>query len=335
MSSARHPLPTDIVALVSFDGHVYPNEAHPFDRLGVVQTARPLERALEQWFSFATGKNTWVSVRGATIRGLISARPRAKRSAWEVEVLINASDDESVALALFSRMTAGVIKQGAERVFLRLGADSAIRETARAAGFFRYGSEILYRRSAGKSAHPEALEGPSGSDTAHPEALEGPSGSDTAPPEALEGLRSRAKSDAFGVYELYRRVAPATVRAIEGLTFREWQAAQEKWGGRCSDRLLEEDGLITGWVRVRPGNTGRIHVLAERPPYDSLLGAGLDVLQDRDVFCLAPDYNVELASALDRSSFEPVATYLSLAKRLTKPVEQPVRETASKRVPVG
>ncbi len=309
MSSARHPLPTDIVALVSFDGHVYPNEAHPFDRLGVVQTARPLERALEQWFSFATGKNTWVSVRGATIRGLISARPRAKRSAWEVEVLINASDDESVALALFSRMTAGVIKQGAERVFLRLGADSAICETARAAGFFRYGSEILYRRSAGKSAHPEAL----------------------------EGLRSRAKSDAFGIYELYRRVAPATVRAIEGLTFREWQAAQEKWGGRCSDVLLEEDGLITGWVRVMPGNTGRIHVLAERPPYDSLLGAGLDVLQDRDVFCLAPDYNVELASALGRSSFEPVATYLSLAKRLTKPVEQeqPARETTSKAVSVG
>ena len=314
MSSARHPLPTDIVALVSFDGHVYPNEAHPFDRLGVVQTARPLERALEQWFSFATGKNTWVSVRGATIRGLISARPRAKRSAWEVEVLINASDDESVALALFSRMTAGVIKQGAERVFLRLGEDSAIRETARAAGFFKYGSEILYRRTAGKSAHPEALEGHSGSDLP---------------------LRSRAKSDAFGIYELYGRVAPATVRAIEGLTFREWQAAQEKWGGRTSDLLLEEDGLITAWVRVMPGNTGRIHALAERPPYDGLLGAGLDVLQDRDVFCLAPDYNVELTSALDRFSFEPVASYLSLAKRLTKPVEQPARETASERVPVG
>ena len=31
-------------------------------------------------------------------------------------MLINASDDESVALALFSRMTAGVIKQGAERM---------------------------------------------------------------------------------------------------------------------------------------------------------------------------------------------------------------------------
>jgi len=306
MSSARHPLPTDIVALVSFDGHVYPNEAHPFDRLGVSQKARPLERALEQWFSFATGKHTWVSVRGATIRGLISARPRAKRSAWEVEVLIDASDDESIALSLFSRMTAGVIKQGAERVFLRVGDESAIQETARSAGFFRYSSEVLYKREGNHWR---------------------PSGSDVP-------LRSRAKSDAFGIYELYNRVAPATVRAIEGLTFREWQAAQEKWGGRASDLLLEEDGVITAWVRVMTGSLGRINVLAERGPYDSLLGAGLDVLQDRDVFCLAADYNVELISALERMSFQPVARYLSLAKRLTKPVEQPARETTSEAVPV-
>jgi hypothetical protein len=48
MSSARRPLPTDIVALVSFDGHVYPNEAKPLDRLGVQERARPLENALEQ-----------------------------------------------------------------------------------------------------------------------------------------------------------------------------------------------------------------------------------------------------------------------------------------------
>jgi hypothetical protein len=314
MSSARHPLPTDIVALVSFDGRVYPNEANPLDRLGIERTARPLERALEQWFSFATGKHTWVSVRGATIRGLISARPRAKRSAWEIEVLIDASEDESVALSLFSRMTAGVMKQGAERVFLRLSADSDVRDAARAAGFFNYCGEVLYRRSADQwkpsniSSHPEALEG---------------------------RLRSRAKADTFGIYQLYNRVAPATVRAIEGLSLREWQAAQEKWGGRTSDMVLEEEGVITGWVRAMSGNPARIHVLAERGPYDALLGAGLDVLQDQDVFCLVSDYNVELASALERFAFQPVGEYHAMAKRLTKPVEQPAMETNSEAVPVA
>jgi hypothetical protein len=148
MTSARTPLPTDLVALVSFDGRVYANQAKPLDRLGTVERARPWEEALEQWFSFATGKHTWVSVHGATIRGLISARRRAKASAWEVEVLINASDDESVALSLFSRMTAGVVKQGAERVFLRLADGSELYDPARSSGFFRYATETLYRRDA-------------------------------------------------------------------------------------------------------------------------------------------------------------------------------------------
>lgn len=308
MSSARRPLPTDIVALVSFDGRVYANEAHPLDSIGLEQRTRPLENALEQWFSFATNKHTWVSVRGATIRGLISARPRAKRSAWEVEVLIDAGEDESVALSLFSRMSAGVMKQGAERVFLRLDAESDVREAARSAGFFRYESETLYRRDA---SHWR------------------PSGSGVS-------LRSKGKADAFGMYQLYNRAAPANVRGIEGATFREWQAAQEKWGGRTTDLLLDDDGTIAAWVRVcTAGPMGRLSILADRGPYDDLLGAALDLLQDREVMCLVPNYNPELASALERFAFEPAGTYESMAKRLTKPVEEAAMETASEAVPVS
>ena len=123
MSKARTVLPTDLVALVSFDGRVYPNEAKTWDRLGLdVRGPHPLETALEQWFSFATGKHTWISVRGATIRGLISARRRAKPSAWEVEVLINADEDKGVCLSLLTRMLAGVGKLGAERVVFYLHA---------------------------------------------------------------------------------------------------------------------------------------------------------------------------------------------------------------------
>lgn len=145
MNRARHPLPTDLVALVSFDGRVYPNEAKPWDRLGLDQRARPWEEALEQWFSFATGKHTWVNVRGATIRGLISARKRAKRSAWEVEVLIDADQDPKVIANLFRRMVAGVGKTGAERVFVRLDEGSRAVRAAREAGFFTYEKQTLYR----------------------------------------------------------------------------------------------------------------------------------------------------------------------------------------------
>lgn len=308
MTSARTPLPTDLVALVSFDGRVYPNEARPLEGLGLNQRTRPLEEALEQWFSFATGKHTWVSVRGATIRGLVSARRRAKPSAWEVEVLINASDDEAVALSLLSRMTEGVIKQGAERVFLRLEAGSDLVRVARRAGFFKYGEETLYRREGRRWR---------------------PSGSGDVP------LRSKGKSDAFGIYQLYNAAVPANVRAIEGATFREWQAAQEKWGGRTSDLLLEEGGLVTAWLRVMAGSIGRLYALSQSGDYDALLATALDALQDRDAYCLVPQYNAGLASALARAGFEPAREYVTLAKRLTRPVEELASEQQGEAVPVG
>src|SRR2546422_11260005 len=99
MSSPRRPLPTDLVALVSFDGRVHPNEAKPLDRLGLDERAHALESTIEQWFSFATGKHTWVSVRGATIRGLISARRRAKRAAREGGRLIDVEEGGEVGLS--------------------------------------------------------------------------------------------------------------------------------------------------------------------------------------------------------------------------------------------
>src|SRR2546422_10228348 len=100
MSSPRRPLPTDLVALVSFDGRVHPNEAKPLDRLGLDERAHALESTIEQWFSFATGKHTWVSVRGATIRGLISARRRGQPSAWGVGGLIYVDEGEEGGLSL-------------------------------------------------------------------------------------------------------------------------------------------------------------------------------------------------------------------------------------------
>jgi hypothetical protein len=307
MSSARTPLLTDIVALVTFDGRVYPNEAKPLEQVGLKQKTRPLEEALEQWFSFATGKHTWVSVHGATIRGLISARQRAKRSVWEVEVLINATDDTSVALSLFGQMASGVIRQGAERVFLRLDEESAVRDTARSAGFFRYVTETLYRRPAGQ--HP--------------------------PTASTLPLRARKKGDVHGIYQLYSRAVPANVRAIEGATLRQWQAAQEKWGGRCTDLLLEDNGVIGGWARVMPGNVARLYVLAKDAPYDELLASALAHVGGKEALCLVPDHNPGLASALGRAGFEPAACFLGLAKRLSRPVEELAAEKAGEAVPVG
>jgi len=309
MSSARRPLPTDLVALVSFDGRVHPNEAKPLDRLGLDERAHPLESRLEQWFSFATGKHTWVSVRGATIRGLISARRRAKPSAWEVDALIDVDEDEVVALSLFSRMTAGIVKQRAERVFLRLDSDSHLVESARKAGFFPYAKETLYRLDSPPPSQP-----------------------------AQVPLRPREKSDLMGMFQLYSRTVPANVRAIEGATFREWQAAQESWGGRAGDLLLEEDGIITAWLRVMPGNAGRFSLITQTERFDlrEIVQAALSRLhQSRGVLCLVPDYNERLAAVLESLGFQAAAAYTPFARRLVKPAEELAQEPASQAIPVS
>jgi len=308
MSSPRRPLPTDLVALVSFDGRVHPNEAKPLDRLGLDERAHPLESTIEQWFSFATGKHTWVSVRGATIRGLISARRRAKRSAWEVDALIDVDEDEGVALSLFGRMIDGITKQRAERVFLRLDAASHISEAARKAGFFPYSRETLYQLEPAPSSEP----------------IEVP-------------FRPREKSDLVGIFQLYSHSVPANVRAIEGSTFREWQAAEESWGGSTKDLLLEEEGIISAWLRLLPGQTGRFSLIAQSARFttDELVLSALSQLNtSRRLFSLVPEFNGGWAACLERLGFKPTAAYTCYAQRLVKPVEELAQETAGQAIPV-
>jgi hypothetical protein len=301
MSRARRPLPTDLVALVSFDGRVYPNEAKPWDRIGLDERARPLEEALEQWFFFATGKQTYVSVKGATIRGLINARPRGKRTAWEIEALIDADEDKGVVASLFSRMLEGIGRVGAERAFVRFDARSDMVRSARDAGFFPYQTQILYRLDAG------------------------------APGKAPDiGLRPKVKHETFGIFQLYMHSVPANVRAIEGATFKEWQAALEPWGGRTTDLVLNEDSAITAWARIQTGQTGRllVHSASRSVTLDAVIAAATARLsKSEQVLALVPEQDVGMAAAFERLGYKPADSYVLMAKRLTKTSEELVRET--------
>jgi len=309
MTNARRPLPTDIFALVTFEGKVHANEAKPRDRVGLDERGRALEEAIEQWVTFSLGKHTWLNVKGATIRGLVTVRPRAKRSVWEVEMLIDSNDDDSVVGALFKQMVSGCAGSGAERLFLRVDERSRLIDSARAAGFFTYQKENLYELNGKPSVDQPDL-----------------------------ALRKRTKKDLHGLFQLYNRVAPANVRAIEGTTLREWQAGQEKWGGRPQDFVLEEDGVISAFLRTVPGPAGRIGVFANTSgeQFDELLRFGLARLRrSKRVLCLVPDYDAALARALSDHGFEPVRRYAALAKRFTKPVAELANETEKKAVPVG
>jgi hypothetical protein len=310
MSTTRTVRPTDVVALVSFDGKIYPNEARTWERLGSEpEPPSVIGSAVEQWFSFATGRHTWVSIQGQTILGLISARRRGTRAAWEVDCLIAAAADvDRVALSLFDRLSAEAVRAGVQKLFLRLEAGSDLLTPARKAGFAPYATEHLLRLdSEGETGYPL--------------------------PEGLT-LRSRERVDDHALFQLYNAVAPPDTRRIEALTLSEWHAAAEKRsGGRgAADLVAERDGRIVARVRTyRGGDEGRLDLVIAPdvwPATDALLAWAIrDLGTKRPIFGAVAEYARPVAQRMVAAGFEPAGEYTLLAKRLVHPLfsTQPVR----------
>ncbi len=292
--SARTVRPTDLVALVSYDGRVYANEAMTRDRIGTQASPHPLETAFEQWFSFATGRHTWISVKGPTLRGLVSARKRGSKLAWEVDCLINATDDDGVLMSLLDQLTEAAGKSGALRVFVRLPRQSAVERAAARCGFSPYLREQTYRRFVNRG---EAHALP-------------------------EGLRLRAKADQYGAFQLYNDVVPAAVRRMEAMTFVEWTAAQESLG-RTSQYVLECEGKVAGMLRVAgDGDIGRFDVLGRLDAVDDLIEAGMAKVANRSsVYSLVAEHQEGVARRLAAAGFEAAEEYVVLSRKTVHPVK--------------
>ncbi len=293
--TARTVLPTDLVALASYDGRAYANEAITLDRIGTQASPHPLEAALEQWLSFATGRHTWISVKGLTLRGLVSARKRSSKLAWEVECLINASrDDNGVLMSLFDQMSSAAAKSGALQIFVRLPSGSETEQTVSRSGFMPYVHEVLYRR-------------PVDTTEAH------------ATPD---GLRRAGKADIYPIFQLYNSVVPHEIRRQEAMTFSEWCGSQESLG-RTSQYALERDGKLRGWLRVAgDGDIGRFHVLAGDDDVEGLIEGALAKVANRETACvLVPEYQEGLRFQLEQCGFEPEHEYTVLARRTVRVVK--------------
>lgn len=301
-STARTVLPTDLVALVSYDGRVYANEAMTADRIGSETSPHPIETALEQWFSFATGRHTWISVKGATLRGLLSARNRGSKLAWEVDCLIDAATDNSaVLMSLLDQMADAAGRSHALRIFLRLPQGSFSEEIAMRCGFVRYRGETLYRRAVDRNEKHAAP----------------------------EDVRRRDDGDLHAIFQLYNAVVPECERRVEALTLNEWRAAQEHLGRTSHYVLPREDG-VRGWLRVAAdGEIGRFALLAAHDALDELLEAALAKLANREtMWTLVPDRDAGLRARLDAGGFETAGEYSVLCRRTVRAVPEAARAPA-------
>lgn len=295
--SARTILPTDLVALVSYDGSVYSNEAMTRDRIGTNDSPHPLGTAIDQWFSFATGRHTSISVKGYALRGLVSARKRGSRLAWEIDCLIHAAgQDNGVLLALLDQLARATGRSGALRIFVRLPASGDTRDVVMRGGFAPYQTEVTYSRQlAGET-----------------------------PPPSAEGPRRRAKSDLYGLFRLYNAVVPHNVRAAEAMTFAEWSAAQERLS-KATQYVVERDGDVRGWLRVaRDGDVARFDLLAEHDAVDGLLDSALAKAAGcRTVHTIVPAHDAAVRSRIESLGFTEGDEYIVMARRTVRVVKAP------------
>jgi hypothetical protein len=206
-------------------------------------------------------------------------------------------------------MLAGISRLGAERAFIRLDAASPLTRIARDAGFFPYQPQVLLQRNGKPGAAATEV-----------------------------AWRVRDKQDLHGIFQLYLHAVPANVRAIEGVTFKEWQAALEPWGGRITDLVLEEDGAITAWARTMAGHAGRLVILSNSRSvsYDDLIDSATSRLAKCDrILSLVPEQDVGLAAAFERAGFVPAGNYTLMAKRLVRTAEELAPEPATTAIPVN
>ena len=304
MTRPRAVRPTDLVALVSFDGRVYPNEAKTRSRIGKTDAApHPLERALEQWFSFATGCHTWISIRGATLRGLVSARRRSSRSVWELDCVINAAeDDDSICLGLLDQALKDAARAHVEKVFLRLSAESGVLPLARKLGFCAYQHEMLFSSAAPRTL-PHHLD-------AHPR------------------FRKVTRADEPALFELYKTCTAEQVREAEAATFGEWRAAQDRsWlVGRVSQQLAERDGHVAAWYRSAiDGDCANFELLIDpsEPSREAFFDVALGQIGGRSAMTLVSNSASSLVQGLLRRGFERGPEFASLVMRTAVTVKAP------------
>lgn len=307
--AVRHLRPTDLVALAAFEVRAFPNQARTRDCLDR-DRRRPLAitTVLEQWIA-AEDRQTLVASSGLGIRGLVSARHRAGRDAWEVDWLVLEQDgeEERAAIALLERLGEEAVKARVQRIFLRLPKESDLAGAASRAGFLQYYSEVLLGR------------GPNEPPPAHEPAI---------------ALRPRQTGDELGLFRLYHGAVPPQVRSKEGMTLEEWCATRDVRFWQQREFVWSEGDRVRGWLQVNQGSgSGQFRLLLlpedEGHMEDLVIAALARLGRSKRVLVLVPHFQPGLGTLLTQAwGFEPVTEYQNLVRQLA------VRVPEARMVPV-
>lgn len=312
MREARTILPTDLLALVTYNGRSYPNQAWTYERLGGPRdSALGIGAALDQFLAFARGRSVWINVHRQRLQGLVGARRRGARQAWEIDYLIDATPHREVVGAMLDAAAAEAGRSGAERIFIRLAADSGLLSVVQDAGYHLFRREVLYTSD--------------------------------APILALDSaVRPVTAADNYPLFQLYCDTTSEAVRRHEAATYNQWLSTQERsWRKHGVQLVKESEGKIEAVVRAARQSHGvclelqmRKHGVAEAA---GLLGAATHALGSPGLL----PYRVLLAEGgglegvLEEIGFSASDEFVSLVKWTAKPLKLPKLKTAMAKTAVG
>jgi len=313
----RSLYPIDLLPFLFFSRQALPNQAIARDSLAKRSPFSP-QVYLEHWLPSRGMRHTWVSGEGGRLSGVVSVRPCAAPTAWQVDYL-QASDEEH-CIALLDMVSAAAAKLEVRKLFLRLPTTSPLIDGARRAGFSCYTKDYLYRY--GGEREQRAAE---------------------APEPYL--LRPKSRSDEYGLFNLYNAAVPLPVRTAEGMTLGEWQESRDQgsWLVQHKEFVLllrshpsppPNEGSLVGWLRVNAARgTGCFDIMfhqLEEQGLEWLVNYGLMCLDGKSpIFCVVSAFQGRLKGLLEGSGFEQVAEYDALmtefAVRVSEPEVVPMR----------
>jgi hypothetical protein len=302
MTQPHPPRATDLVALISFDGEVFENQAITRDRLGKPHPApHAIAATVQHWLGI--GRRVWIDVDGRQIQGIATARELANHEAWEIDTLVDASgaDAPGITEALLRQAADAAADAGVGRLLLRLRHDAPALSGARRAGFIPALEEHLWVGT------PDALE----------------------PQHTQLTVREASQEDAFLEFQVYSRTVPADARRVLGMTFDEWTAMQERrWMGRGGrDYLVTADAHPCGALHVGGGQFSMLVEPAASGAADVMLRTAVMHLNgEQTVLALLPACSSP-APLMREHGFEHEATYVLLGLRTQSVAREGIRET--------
>jgi len=281
----RSLYPIDLLPFLFFSRQALPNQAIARDSLAKRSPFSP-QVFLEHWLPSRGMRHTWVSGEGGRLSGVVSVRPCAAPTAWQVDYL-QASDEEH-CIALLDMVSAAAAKLEVRKLFLRLPTTSPLIDGARRTGFSCYARDYLYRCSGKRGQRITE-----------------------APEHYL--LRAKSRSDEYGLFELYNAAVPLPVRTAEGMTLEEWQGSREQgsWLDERREFILQGRGSLAGWLQITATKgKGCFNIVSHQVGEDGLgwlVNYALMFLDGKSpIYCFVPAFQRQLSGILESNGFEQV-----------------------------